>query len=151
MSLAPARADVPHRVGPAKLKQPDTIRCKPSRPSLPSSQAPSSDAVPHRIDSCRATPAAAVRCKQTDGNKRRPLATNNHASASTWGNQHPSSMSSSGDADSGQVAKDSEPSTEPSVVARDNASKEGTTPMAPPSLVQKLDRVYTQRPRVAGL
>jgi hypothetical protein len=31
-------------------------------------------------------------------------------------------------------------------VSRDDASKEGTTLMALSSLVQKLDRVFTQRP-----
>jgi hypothetical protein len=41
MSPAPSADDVSHRVAPAKLKRPATIRCNPSRPPLSLPQAPS--------------------------------------------------------------------------------------------------------------
>ena len=53
---------------PSQAEQPATVRCKPSRSTMPLPQTTSSDAVPHRTDRRQATPPVTVRCKQPTSN-----------------------------------------------------------------------------------
>ena len=132
---------------PSQAEQPAAVRCKPSRPTMPVPLVPSSDAVPHRTDSHQAMSAAVVRCTQP---------TNNHVP--TPGRHQDHDCRCAGSATPFELAtwrnyrhRLKPPWTmgrqrhKPSWVSRDDASKEGTTPKAPPSLVQDMDRVFTQR------
>ena len=132
---------------PSQAKQPAAVRCKPSRPTMPVPQAPSSDAVPHRTDSRQAMPAAVVRCTQP---------TNNHVP--TPGRHQDLDCRCAGSATPFELAtrRNYRHRLKPpwimgqqchklSWVSRDDASKEATTPKAPPSLVQDMDRAFIQR------
>jgi hypothetical protein len=110
------------------------------------------DDVPHRTGRCQATPAAVIRCEPQATTKKRPKIFCREATAATRGRQQPSCLSCGGDADPrwGRRGQRSD-------IAANQAGSQETMPQtrerrrkAPPSLVQYLDRVFTQRPRATG-
>ena len=114
---------------------------------MPKPQAPSFDEVPCRTDGCQATPAAAIRCKQPQSTiMRQPSTATIAMNTSTRAQQHPFNLPS------GKIAATycdrsrlmNQKCRELRWISRDDASKKGTTLMAPPSLVQELDRIFTQ-------
>ena len=122
-------------------EQPAAVRCKPSLPTVSMLRAPSSDAVPHRTGNCQATPAAVVRCKKQEPTPvQSPLPAGVNLATATKALQPPSSQPSAPAAlprhrQKPPIATTTRHCHRPRWVSENDASKEVTTPKAPPSLV----------------
>jgi hypothetical protein len=128
-------------------KSPATIRCRPSPLRLSLLQVSSNNAVPHRTGGRRATPGAAGRCKQSKQPPRedRRLPTGGPTSRlgvgnplnrwHTTGSWPPSGVTTKSRLDTPIEANGASKAMPPKKLRR---------PEAPPSPVQKLDRVFTR-------
>ena len=132
------------------------VRCKPSLPTVLMLRAPSSNAVPHRTGNCQATPAAVVRCKQQEPTPVQSLLPAGVSLATaTKAQQAPSSQPSASAAlprhrQKPPIATTTRHCHRPRWVSENDASKEVTTPKAPPSLVQKWTRLSPREPAQHG-
>ena len=138
---------------PSDAEQPATVRYKPSLPTVSMLRAPSSNAVPHRTGNCQATPAAVVRCKQQEPTPvQSPLPAGINLATATKALQPPSSQPSASAAlprhrQKPPIATTTRHCHRPRSVSENDASKEVTTPKAPPSLVLGGQGFYPENPR----